>query len=115
MVRGWLGVEAQELNPELAASFGLQAPAGVVIAGVVPGGPADQAGLQPGDVLLEVDGQPILDPRQTMSDIAEVEPGMTLPVTVVRGGERVEMELTVGERPTPRLPTRGRDSPPPAP
>ncbi|MBB3191629.1 Do family serine endopeptidase [Halomonas cerina] len=108
VVRGWLGVEAQELNPELAASFGLKAPAGVIIAGVVPGGPADQAGLQPGDVLLEVDGEPILDPRQTMSDIAAVKPGMLLPVTVVRGGERVEVELTVGERPTPRMPSRDR-------
>ncbi|XKE46721.1 Do family serine endopeptidase [Halomonas organivorans] len=104
VVRGWLGVEAQELNPDLAASFGLEAPAGVIVSGVIPEGPADQAGLQPGDVLLEVDGQPILDPRQTMSDIAAVPPGSRLPVTVVRGGETLEVTIEVGERPTPSRP-----------
>jgi serine protease DegS len=104
VIRGWLGIEAQEINQELAASFGLKAPRGVIIASVVRGGPADRAGLRAGDVLLSVDGQPILDPRQTMSDIAEVPPGTELPVTVVREGERVKVTLEVGERPTPRLP-----------
>jgi len=103
VIRGWLGVEAQELNPELAASFGLQAPRGVIIAGVVPGGPADQAGLRPGDVLLSIEGRPILDARETMSDIAAVEPGDSLPLTVVRGGEELELTVEVGERPPPEL------------
>ncbi|SEK60543.1 Do family serine endopeptidase [Halomonas daqiaonensis] len=101
VIRGWMGVEAQELNQELAASFGLQTPSGVIIAGVVPGGPADRAGLQPGDVLLEVDGRPVLDPRRTMSDIAAMAPGTRLPLTVVRGGERREITIELGERPTP--------------
>lgn len=104
VIRGWLGVEVQEINQDLAASFGLTAPRGVIIASVVPGGPADRAGLRAGDVLLSVDGRPILDPRQTMSDIAEVSPGTELPVTVVREGERVKATLEVGERPTPQLP-----------
>ncbi len=103
VIRGWLGVEAQELNPELAASFGLQAPRGVVIAGVVPGGPADAAGLQPGDVLLAIDNRPILDARITMADIAAVAPGESLPLTVVRGGDTLEVTLEVGERPPPEL------------
>ncbi|MFP4261751.1 MAG: S1C family serine protease [Halomonas sp.] len=109
VIRGWLGVEAQELNPELAASFGLKAPRGVVIAAVVPEGPADQAGLRPGDVLLSIDGRPILDARETMSDIAAVEPGDRLPLTVVRGGEELEMTVEVGERPPPEL--RSPDEP----
>ena len=103
VIRGWLGIEAQELNQELAASFGLQAPRGVVIAGVVPGGPAALAGLQPGDILLAVDGRPILDARVAMSDIAAVEPGTELPLTVIRGGESREVTLEVGERPAPEL------------
>ena len=102
VIRGWLGIEAQELNQELAASFGLQAPAGVIIAGVVSQGPADRAGLKPGDVLLEVDGRAVIDPRRTMSDIAAVAPGTTLTVSVARDGKPIEVELEVGERPTPQ-------------
>ncbi|MGQ4880337.1 Do family serine endopeptidase [Billgrantia sp. LNSP4103-1] len=101
VIRGWLGIEAQEMTQDLAASFGLQTPRGVVISGVVPDGPADQAGLRPGDVLLEVDGSPILDARAAMSDIAAIEPGATLPLTLVRSGETFTVELEVGERPLP--------------
>ncbi|RDB44483.1 Do family serine endopeptidase [Halomonas sp. DQ26W] len=103
VIRGWLGIEAQEITPELAASFGLQPPRGVVISGVVPEGPAARAGLRPGDVLLEVDGRPILDARVAMSDIAAIQPGATLPLTVVRGGEKLSTELEVGERPPPQF------------
>ncbi|UYG01685.1 Do family serine endopeptidase [Halomonas sp. GD1P12] len=101
VIRGWLGIEAQALSRELAASFGLRTPQGVIVAGVVSGGPAAQAGLQPGDVLLSIDNQAILDARATMSDIASIAPGTTLPLTVVRNGERIELTLEVGERPTP--------------
>ncbi|AMD00237.1 MULTISPECIES: Do family serine endopeptidase [Halomonas] len=103
VIRGWLGIEAQEITPELAASFGLQAPRGVVISGVVRDGPAARAGLRPGDVLLEVDGRPILDARVAMSDIAAIQPGATLPLTVVRSGDKLSIELEVGERPPPQL------------
>ncbi|MFQ3788292.1 Do family serine endopeptidase [Halomonas sp. A29] len=101
VIRGWLGIEAQEMTQDLAASFGLQAPRGVVISGVVPEGPAALAGLRPGDVLLEVDGRPILDARAAMSDIAAIEPGATLPLTLVRSGEKFTVDLEVGERPLP--------------
>lgn len=104
VIRGWLGIEAQALSRELAASFGLQTPQGVIVAGVVSGGPAARAGLEPGDVLLAVDGQPILDARTAMSDIASIPPGTSLPLTIVRSGERMEMTLEVGERPLPITP-----------
>ena len=58
VIRGWLGIEAQALSRELAASFGLQTPQGVIVAGVVSGGPAADAGLEPGDVLLSVNDMP---------------------------------------------------------
>lgn len=104
VIRGWLGIEAQALSRELAASFGLQTPQGVIVAGVVSGGPAAEAGLEPGDVLLAVDGQPILDARSTMSEIASIPPGTSLPLTIVRSGERMELTLEVGERPLPTTP-----------
>lgn len=104
VIRGWLGIEAQELSRELAASFGLRTPQGMIVAGVVKGGPAESAGLQPGDVLLALDDEPILDARTTMSDIAELTPGDTLPLTIVRSGEKKHVELTVGERPAPARP-----------
>ncbi|GED22172.1 Do family serine endopeptidase [Halomonas halmophila] len=112
VIRGWLGIEVQELDAELAASFGLESTNGVVIANVVPNGPAAKAGLQPGDVLLKVDGKPIRDPRKTMSDIAAVKPGSQLPVTIVRNGETRQITLTVAERPTPSRPrpTSPRDA-----
>ncbi|MCL7928896.1 Do family serine endopeptidase [Halomonas llamarensis] len=104
VIRGWLGIEAQALSRELAASFGLRTPQGVIIAGIIQNGPADLAGLQPGDVLLAVDDQPVLDARATMSEIAAIEPGTTLPLTIVRGGEIMEFTLEVGERPVPAPP-----------
>ena len=99
VIRGWLGIEAQALSRELAASFGLRTPQGVIVAGVVSGGPADKAGLQPGDILLSVDGKTVLDARATMSNIASIEPGTSLPLTIVRSGERIDVTLEVGERP----------------
>ncbi|MGP9797235.1 Do family serine endopeptidase [Halomonas sp. 86] len=99
VIRGWLGIEAQALSRELAASFGLRTPQGVIVAGVASGGPADEAGLEPGDILLSVNGQTVLDARATMSNIASIPPGTTLPITIVRGGERIDISLEVGERP----------------
>lgn len=104
VIRGWLGIEAQTLSRELAASFGLRNPQGMIIAGAIKGGPADEAGLQPGDVLLAVDGQPVLDARATMSNIAAIQPGTRLPVTIVRNGGRQQLTLEVAERPIPQVP-----------
>ncbi|MBZ5486660.1 Do family serine endopeptidase [Halomonas aquamarina] len=99
VIRGWLGIEAQALSRELAASFGLRTPQGVIVAGVVSGGPAANAGLEPGDILLSIDGQAVLDARATMSNIASIPPGTSLPLTIVRSGERMDVTLEVGERP----------------
>ena len=74
------------------------------MAGVSKGGPAEAAGLQAGDVLLAVDGQPVLDARATMSSIAAIKPGTRLPVTIVRNGERKDLTLEVAERPIPAVP-----------
>ncbi|WP_280539561.1 Do family serine endopeptidase [Chromohalobacter sp. 11-W] len=99
VIRGWLGIDVQAMTPDLASSFGLKTLTGVVIASVVPDGPGDKADLQPGDVLMSIDGEPIIDAREAMADIAEISPGTKLPITIVRDGEKREITLTAGERP----------------
>nr|WP_298410081.1 Do family serine endopeptidase [uncultured Halomonas sp.] len=101
VIRGWLGLEVQEVTMDLASSFGLNAVQGVVVANVIPESPAQRAGIQQGDVLLSINGKPILDPRVAMSDIADVEPNTSLPITLMRDGETQKVEIEVGERPAP--------------
>ena len=102
VIRGWLGIEIQELTPELAESFGLQKMQGLIIAGVFRNGPAHQGGLQPGDIMLSINGVPISDGRQSMSDIARLRPDQTAEIAVLREGEKLSLTATVGERPKSR-------------
>ena len=98
--RGWLGVEIQEMTPELAESFGLETTDGVIVAGVLRGGPADEAGLRPGDILTHVAGEPVADVRDALNAIAGLEPGEEAPLTLVRDGETLEQTATIAERPS---------------
>ncbi|MGI1668946.1 MAG: Do family serine endopeptidase [Neptuniibacter sp.] len=102
VIRGWLGIEIQELTPELAESFGLQKMQGLIIAGVFRDGPAHQGGLQPGDIMLSINGAPISDGRQSMSDIARLRPDQAAEIVVLREGKRLSLTATVGERPKSR-------------
>jgi Do/DeqQ family serine protease len=99
VVRGWIGVEAQEITPELAESFGLPDTKGALIAGVVRGSPADKAGILPGDVLLAVDGQAIADPQGMLAQVARQTPGTTVPLSIRRGQERRELPVKIAKRP----------------
>ena len=73
VTRGWIGVEAQEITPDLAESFGLPDTEGALIAGVVRGSPADAAGIRPGDVLLSVSSKPVKDPQVMLDLIAALK------------------------------------------
>lgn len=97
--RGWLGVEIQGLTPALAESFELDDAEGVVIAGVLQGGPADRAGLKPGDVVTKIDGKAIGDTRDALNAIAQTRPGEDLAVAGVREGEPFQVSVQVSERP----------------
>ncbi|BCO33170.1 AlgW protein [Thiohalobacter sp. COW1] len=102
VVRGWLGIEAQDLSPQLAESFELDSTDGVLIAGVLRGGPADQAGLEPGDVLVGLNGKPVSSSRQAMNAIAASRPGSRLQIEAVRRGRPLALEAVIGRRPQAR-------------
>ncbi|MDB5855610.1 MAG: 2-alkenal reductase [Herminiimonas sp.] len=100
VVRGWIGVEPQDITPELAQSFGLQRTSGTIIAGVLKDGPADKAGVKPGDILLAVDGKPISDTTDMLNQIALLTPGKESSLTVLRMNKEATLNLVVGKRPT---------------
>ncbi len=97
--RGWLGIEAQDLTPSLARSFGVDDIHGLLIAGVLRGGPADQAGIQPGDVIDRINGKEVLNSRAAMSDIAQSGPDSQLEIEGMREGKRFRTTVITGRRP----------------
>lgn len=99
VVRGWLGIEIQELTPKLAESFGLDNMQGLIVAGVFRNGPAHLAGLQPGDVMLSINGQPIMDGQKSMTAIARFKPNENIEVEVLREGKKYLFTAVIGERP----------------
>jgi serine protease DegQ len=99
VVRGWIGVESQEITPELAQSFGLQRDSGAIIAGVVRGGPADRAGMRPGDILLAVQGKKVRSTNDMMNLIAALPPGDKAQMTVMRKNRQSTLDVKVGKRP----------------
>ncbi|MDP2022164.1 MAG: trypsin-like peptidase domain-containing protein, partial [Hydrogenophaga sp.] len=84
VTRGWIGVEPQDLTPELAESFGLASGTGVIITGVLQNGPAAQAGIRPGDVIVGVAGRNVTNVAQLLSAVASLQPGTPATLDVVR-------------------------------
>jgi len=105
VTRGWIGVEVQELTPQAAESFKLGGTRGALIAGVLRGGPADKAGVKPGDVLFEIQGKPVLDPPGMLNLVAALAPGETASMKLKRKGSDVDASVTVGRRPKPQART----------
>jgi len=97
--RGWLGIEAQDLTPQLAESFQLNDTHGMLIAGVLRGGPADTAGIEPGDVIETINGDEIENARSAMNQIAQGGPGARLKIRGIRDGQRFEATVVTGRRP----------------
>jgi len=102
VTRGWIGVEVQEITPPIAESFKLGGTRGALIAGVLRGGPADKAGVKPGDVLTDVEGKPVADPTAMLNLIAALAPGKPATVRLKRNGHEVDATITVGRRPKPQ-------------
>ncbi len=101
VTRGWVGIEVQEITPELAESFKLADTRGALIAGVMRGSPADKAGIKPGDVLTQVAGKPVKDAQAMLELIAALEPGKTARFELKREGRVVGLDILIGKRPRP--------------
>jgi serine protease DegQ len=102
VARGWIGVELQEISPALAESFKLGPQRGALIAGVLRGGPADKAGIKPGDVVVEIQGKPVPDPTAMLNMIAAQPPGSPVKMKLKRQGQDVDATAQVGRRPKPQ-------------
>ncbi|SEF76905.1 Do family serine endopeptidase [Thauera chlorobenzoica] len=101
VTRGWVGVEIQDLTPELAESFGYRDVEGALIAGVLRGSPADRAGIRPGDVLVGLDDKAVRDPKSMLDMVAALPPGQRAVFHIRRGTQKLELAVEVGRRPTP--------------
>jgi len=88
VTRGWIGVEPQDLTPELAQSFGVGVDSGVIITGVLQNGPAAQAGIRPGDVITRVKGRDVKDVPQLLAAVAALPPGEKAELDVLRRADR---------------------------
>ena len=99
VVRGYIGVEPQDITPELAESFGLNTKSGAIVAGVVKDGPADKAGIKPGDILVAVEGKPVSDTTDMLNLIAQLTPGNTAKMTVLRKTQESTVNVLIGKRP----------------
>ncbi len=99
ITRGYLGVEAQPITPNMQEALHLPSKHGALIAAVEPGTPASRAGLHPGEVITEVDGQAIKNPRDLAIDIAGVKPGQTAHLRVLNNGNAVSMDVTLASLP----------------
>jgi serine protease Do len=99
VVRGYLGVTIQPLDPELAKQFGLSQSSGALIGDVTPDSPASRAGLKKGDVVLELNGEPVNDSRQLSLRIAQIAPGTSAKLKIWRDGKSQDVNVPLGEWP----------------
>jgi len=107
-LRGWLGIEAQALTPELLEAFGLKkGTEGLVITTLYRNGPAHKAGVEPGDVLIAIDGQKTSDAREVLLAISNHKPGERIKLDIMREGKPLAIEAIAGERPAAQ-PRAGR-------
>ena len=103
VTRGWIGIEAQDITPELAESFKLSKQQGALIAGVLRNSPADNAGLRAGDILLEIEGKPVLDSPGMLNLIAVLKPNQKAHLKIARAEKALNVTIIIGKRPKPSL------------
>ena len=100
VVRAYMGILPQDMTPDMAKAFGQKDARGVVVGDVTPNSPAQEGGIQRGDILLDVDGKPISDSNQLRMSISMMQPGTNIKVKVLRNGSERELSLKLAEMPT---------------
>ncbi len=101
VVRGWLGVQIQSVTEDLAESYGLDDARGAIVGEVIPGSPAEEAGFQPGDVILRINRQTVTDNVDVTRRVGGLEVGEKNRFTILRDGKERQITVTIGERPAP--------------
>jgi serine protease Do len=111
VVRAYMGILPQDMTPDMAKAFGEKEARGVVAGDVTPNSPAQQGGIQRGDIILDVDGKPVTDSNQLRMSISMMQPGTNIKVKVLRNGSEREMSLKLAEMPTEsaKVESDGRD------
>lgn len=107
--RGYLGIQIQDVDWEIAEAFGLDEPQGVLVNSVMPDQPADDAGLAHGDIILEVDGRSVEDTRFLIDYVSAKGPEESVELTILRDDERIERTVELTERPSDQETTRERE------
>ena len=107
VIRGWLGIEAQVVPQDIVEAVELR-DGGILVAAVLNGGPASNAGIRPGDIMTRVNKQALYNPQQTINMISQIKPETDVEVEVLRGWEKMTLQARVAERPARRQLTRNR-------
>ncbi|UDG82770.1 Periplasmic pH-dependent serine endoprotease DegQ [Candidatus Vallotia lariciata] len=101
VMRGWIGVELQEVNPEITKLLSLPQKSGVLVSGMLRGGPADKAGIKPGDILMKVNGENITDTASLLNAIALIKPGTVARMHLWHKSREINVNVTIGKRLSP--------------
>ena len=101
VIRGWLGIEALSLSPQIAAANNLNSTNGVLVTAIYENSPADSAGLAVGDIIIEINDQPVGNGRWGIQEVAESRPGEDVNITLSRDGRLIQIKATLGARPQP--------------
>lgn len=99
VIRGWLGVTIQAISPQMAKQFGIKNDKGVLVSDVLEDGPAKKAGMQQGDIIIEIDGKEIIDSGQLRNIVANIAPGKEISAKIIRNGKEKMLKIVISEMP----------------